>query len=73
MIAIEISDRFWDGERYKRLKASISDGKNIYHYLADDRGKDLPLVERFRRCSVAVTRAQIVEGTIQVNGALRLE
>lgn len=71
MVSVETLDREWDGKPYKQVKASVSNGKRIITYTADDKkGLPLPVIMPFSRIRIAVDYASSDKGNLTVKGAI---
>lgn len=71
--AVETLNREYDGKQYMQLKATLTNGKRSYFFVADDKKAALPQVDPFSRGVVEVDYANVDKGNITVRGTFRHE
>ena len=68
IVSSEIKDREWEGQKYRELKATISNGKKSFFYVTTDKDAPLPKVEVMKRAFVEVEFAKFEKGVMTLRG-----
>lgn len=68
MTAVEEVPRSWEGKEYRQLKATITNGRRSFFFVADDKREPLPKVQPFSRGLVVVEHASTDKGNVTVRG-----
>lgn len=73
IVASEVVEKDWEGQKYKQLKVTVTNGIKSFFYVMTDKLHDLPKVELFRRAFIRVDNAQWDKGNLTVRGEFAYE
>lgn len=73
IVASEVAEKSWEGQSYKQLKLTITNGLKSFFYTMSDKSGELPAVELFKRASVRVDSATSDRGNLTVRGEFSYE
>ena len=70
VVAVDTLDKSWENKNYRQLKATITNGRSSFTYLASDTQAPLPTVLPFQRARVEVESARSEKGMMTVRGKI---
>lgn len=73
IVSCEVNDKQWEGEQYKQLRATITNGRQMYIFSANDKRGKLPEVQVGRRAHVKVEGANREKGVMTIFGQFDYE
>ncbi len=68
VVAVKVEDKNWDGKSYKRLDATITNGRSTWSYRYSDTQGPIPKIEPFKRIAIDVQSANSEKGNTVVKG-----
>ncbi|GHC12580.1 hypothetical protein [Cerasicoccus arenae] len=68
VVAVKVEDKSWEGKNYKRLEATITNGKSTWFYRFSDTAGPIPEIHPFRRILIIVQSANSEKGNTVVKG-----